>query len=421
MVNKNSKGCYKKARKKWISCSVFYVVPPTPVNYLTPSPPHLSHSEHQAGLDDVEDQVNLAPRERKPQKNYQIAQQIVFFSLELQLEGKQGPNLMLFELEPPGDPGEDIDDCINLSSPPPSHPPLHTGHDIEAPALHYLFPPLMYNVDPRDLLSLLPLSLPHVDQEDFPNKPQPVCNRKYHVEVPSLHLLLPPLMYNVDPRDLLPLLHLNLPQIDNDDFPNKAQPVSNRNCQLDLVLLESSLQEFSLTSLEDLSADCSSSPCLPEFLSVQTSPRFPRGPSCEPPPPSPSPGRPRQLPGLVVPPVPIMPSLPPYHPPGPGLDLPARGHQAAWLSPPQAVIFAPAQDQINFPSSNLKNFPARLKLSNVCSFIRPTVGLAKISGLPCHASPSPPQTPEFLQRKLSKAEDLFDQVRRHSRGIIFYR
>ena len=340
---------------------MFYVVPPTPVNYLTLSHPHLSPSEHEAGLDVIEDQVNVAPRQRRPQENYQIEQQIVFFSLELQLEG---PNLILLELEPPGDVGEDIGDFINQSSPPPSHPPLHTGHQVEVPSLHYLLPPLMYNVDPRDLLPLLPLSFPHIDHEDFPNKPQPVSDRKY---------------------------------------------------QLDLILLESFFQEFSQTSLEGLTGDCCPTSSLPQFLSAQSSPCLPRTVCSDPPLPSPSSCRARELPGLMSP------SVPPYQPPGPGLDLPTRDQSSFWLSPPQAVIFAPAQDHINFPSSNIKNYPARLKLSNACSFIRPTAGLVNISVSPSHPSPSPPQSPEFLQRKLSKAEDLFDQVRRHSRGIIFNR
>ena len=150
VINKNSQGCHKKPRKKLISCSVFYFPPPTPASDpASQTPPQLCPWEHEACLTDVEDEVNVAPRQRRSQKNYQIEQRIDFYSLGHQEEGKPGPKVIV-GLEPPGEVSEDIDDIINHCSPPPSHPPLHTGHQVEPPSLHYLLPPLIYNVDPRD-------------------------------------------------------------------------------------------------------------------------------------------------------------------------------------------------------------------------------------------------------------------------------
>ena len=352
VINKNSKGYKKKARKKSVSSYLLYIAPPAASDYVTWPHQLLPLAGHHI-VDDVADRVNPRPRGRIPLEDDPMEQGIVYEPL-VELVESFRPS---FLLSPPV-PGvlevlEDIEDCVNPPEPGPSHPPSDAGLLVEAPTLHHLLPPLIYYLDKTELIHLIPLKFPDIDHEDFPNKPQPVCERRYHF----------------DHRDI------------------------------------DSLDHFCLSSPEGLAGHCPAS--WPEFLSRQRSPDLPSTASL---PPS-HPARSEKIKCLIS-------SDIPYYQPTVTRDLPpVRDGQTFLLCPPQSVLYSPATDCVNFPSSSLKSYTKQL----TCS--RPAVFVAQLAVSPHprlpSTSPAAPQTPEFLRRNVRKAEDLFDQVRRHSRGIIF--
>ena len=343
VINKNSSGFKKKPRKKSIIPDLCFISPFPSSDYLPPPPLQFALSQ-PLPVHDLPDRVNFTPSEKIQQTNVGVEQEI-YCQPPVRVVETTRPSLLL---SPPAQVHDDTEDCVNRLQGPPSHPPLDSGHQIDPPILHWLQPPPPVFCR-SDLRPLVPRTPPHIDQEDHPNKPQPVSNRRYHLEDTS----------------------------------------SDR------------LAHFSLYSLEKDPGDCSVSS--PEFLSRLSSPHLPRSASLR------APQHLRQQE--------ISPEVP-YHPPADTWDHPPHTELITLLSPPQAVIYSPAEDHVNFPSSKVKSYAPQVKLTKPL-VIRALRSVSPTSGLPSISS-SPPQAPEFLRENVNR-EDLFDQVRRHSRGIFFFK
>ena len=89
------------------------------------------------------------------------------------------------------------------------------------------------------------------------------------------------------------------------------------------------------------------------------------------------------------------------------------------LKAPQSQVYTLLPDCINYsgkqkPLQNVKN-----QVNNKVIVNHPKVIRDSETASSCCLKLSPPQSPLMPIKRQNKAEDLFDQVRRHSRGIIY--
>ena len=241
---------------------------------------------------------------------------------------------------------------------------------------------------------------------DTLNCPQPFhddCDHDSHL--PDVTYPIPPLIYNIDLRtELLPFSPAPSPDIESgEDTVNRPQPVTRRHYFEDQVLI----------ILENkgghLLQGAHTAKSLPTFLrSPPGSPYLPRHDQD-------TVNTPETTPHLslhhhISPPV--------YLPPGDDTQDKSSPRVNIKLLPPQQALYIELEDSYLLNSSLLKSVSST-NIMNSILFKRPTIPAHAGSSLAGHLSP--PQSPVLPVRRESRREDLFDQVRRHSRGLNFYR
>ena len=87
------------------------------------------------------------------------------------------------------------------------------------------------------------------------------------------------------------------------------------------------------------------------------------------------------------------------------------------LKAPQSHVYTLLPDCINY-SGKQKPYQ-NVQVNNKVMVNHPKVIRDSETASSCCLKPSPPQSPLMPIKRQNKAEDLFDQVRRHSRGIIY--
>ena len=242
------------------------------------------------------------------------------------------------------------------------------------------------------------------DMLNYPPPQHSCCDHDAHW--PDVTYPIPPLIYNVDVRtEILPFSPAPAPATEGDDCVNTPQPVKWRHYFND--------QDHVVLNLQDVEEghhiqDHHHHQSPPTFhLSAPGSPRLPH----------------HDQDTVNKTPV-TSPHLslchhisPPGHfPPGDVSDTKSRLNIE--LQPPQQALYIQIEDSYLLNRSYSKCVPNhRISSSIFCKtpMIPPQVRSPSIGFL------SPPQSPEMPMRRESKVEDLFDQVRRHSRGLNFYR
>ena len=346
IVNKSSKGLKKKPRKKEINKDINFV-------RLNPSL-DLEYKKLQFSLEHTDAQIEEVDdiSNQKPQN----CTKIIFGDLiEVSLINETSEN------------------AANYNT------------DDELKKIFRLFPPEL-NIDNAS------------DSVNFPHKDHQETLDKKPIQQPLVYYLYPPLHYLVDIKDLLPFKHQPMPDLSQEeDKVNKPQPVSQRYYIDDVIFIPVN-EEISISS----TATRQHNSLL--LLSPPGSPTFPRSdPDTV--------NHPQISPDHNLSSCPISTNI---------SCIPSKvteyslNKRIFGISAPQLALYTYLEDDPR-PKETIKFRKVSKSIPGI-SVMRPNVSvtLDKRPSLTL----SPPQSPLLPARRESKAEDLFDQVRRHSRGII---
>ena len=243
------------------------------------------------------------------------------------------------------------------------------------------------------------------DTLNYPPPQHSYCDHDAHC--PDVTYPIPPLIYNVDVRtEILPFSAAPAPAIEGEDCVNTPQPVIWRHYFNDQDPVGLILQEIEEGHHIQDHHNHQSPPIFQ--LSAPGSPRLPH----------------HDLDTVNTASV-TSPHLtlchhisPPGHFPPDDVSDAISLRLNLELQPPQQALYIQVEDYYLMNRSYSKCIPNdRISSSILCKtpMIPPQVRS------PCIDFLSPPQSPVMPMRRESKVEDLFDQVRRHSRGLNFYR
>ena len=240
------------------------------------------------------------------------------------------------------------------------------------------------------------------DSLNYPQPQHTSCDPTPHW--PDLTYPIPPLIDNIDIRtEILPFILAPSPF--TEDTINIPQPVTARH------YFDDQDAGCVMVIQESEGGPCVQASPLSIHLSPPSSPSLPRL----------DPDTVNNTPMIRSHQILLHPISPPvFFPPGDDDNEKKSFRLNFERQPPQQALYLIIDDSY---SMNL-SYGKRVSCAHISSFVfykRPTIihKENRVESNLCRLSP--PQSPLMPMRRESKVEDLFDQVRRHSRGVNFYR
>ena len=339
----------------------------------------------------AEDTVNHSMKNKTREIKHLDIDSSPYFSLEVPLKTLQ--IRVSASLSPPQAPPQDIPDVINYT-----HWPWHQ-HSILDPEqiIHGLVATTVPETE-RFQFRLSPAPQPPTEEcDDIANTVQAVVKLFWEESIhsPRVHHLLPPLLYLVEHEEL------HLPTI-----ADPADMIADRDIAVtrvrEKVFLNSISTDIPLhtpltpPSLINTDSSLCLSPPSPPFL-----PSYPPADSVN----HPSTCR--------VPTPPVCPHTPQVWPPSVPHLVTVFREYCAW-HPPQLAEYPCIEDVPNPPPRPVQRIPIT---PDTTLYIRRPARPCSLPRVDLTGQLSPPQEPDLPDRRTSRGEDLFDQVRRTSRAF----
>ena len=360
----------------------------------------------------LEDTINKNSRGlKKKSKKKSIQTEILYIPFcETPDENFQRQNFLFFSL-PPEFPSQ-VEDTVNKVS------QIQRRVYLESFQNHLLFfsstmkDTVFHNYFPDVHLTPPHLCLEEIIEDVINNPQQKYDHQEHDIHHLDVHYPIPPLLYNIDVMtDLLPFLTEQSPDTEHHgDCVNHPQPVRPRHYFEDQTLSTKSKNSFLLSDWgQSLQAPVIHQSCHLFHLSPPSSPHLPRhdlDTINKTPMKSPHQDYSPRVAHII------------HCPPG---DIPIQKSLRVniILDPPQQALYIYVDDKYLLNPRIIKCVSGA-SISNFASCQRPPPPQDTVRST-IQSILSPPQSPLLPMRRESKVEDLFDQVRRHSRGVNFYR